>query len=147
MRHGCLSYCFIPLCGIHTDNIWTQFSKGDTLRKESWTKLWSWTSVHVEMLRIIPSLQNCWKKKEDNGFNVFNAVYQYSLVESWKDFTKIYYASQSNFFLEAKGIVAKWSIIKDKMALWFMFPHWYYSVCGQGKFEVPNEEKARDLAR
>ena len=80
-------------------------------------KLLNLFSRHVEMAMNHPQCSELLKKIEDNGFNVFNAVCQYSLFEMWENFTKIYYASKYNFFLETKGIVAKWSIIKDKMAV------------------------------
>lgn len=72
---------------------------------------------------------------------------QIFIIWNVEKFYRDYYASKCNFFLETKGIVAKWSIIKDKMAAWFMFSCWYYTAYGRGKFEVPSKEKARDLAR
>lgn len=49
-----------------------------------------------------PQLIELLKEIEDSGFNEFNVIYQCSLFELWKRFTKIYCTGKSNFLKQNK---------------------------------------------
>lgn len=64
-----------------------------------------------------------------------------SLVESWKIFTNIYCAINSNSKFSFKnGILVKYSIIKDKIDAVIFFPHQYYIAFQWVGTEAPKKE-------
>lgn len=60
-------------------------------------------------------------------------------TESFKTFTVLLTASLD--FLERKGMLAKYSLIKNGDMI-YMFSHRYYTAYEQDKFEAPRKGKA-----